>query len=543
MKKNKKSLLVIILLTILIFIGVIGISFIYYKKTTKKIKESYSEVVSTKTKANLYDSKKRNIGTIEKDYKLELENIKNISFKDRYFKIKDTNYYVYYKDVKKDKDFINNNIGEYLLFNKNIISNRNVELLENGKTVITLNKINMPILSLDKDNYYVLFLNKVYTIKKSKFIKEKDVENTKDKETDHVSVLFYENISNDCSEQNCVTTKTFRDQLNKLKENSYSTINTDTYKKYLEGNIRLKDKTIYIIVNDLNDEIKKISDETKLKINKLEESDNFKFNSTNKTSNKDNDKNAINRYAIKSYTTIDNLLKMANGEEVYESAPNIYSGQGIPVLNYHFFYEGDEWCNEAICLEVSKFREHLEYLKNNGFKTLTMEEFTKWMYGEIDLPEKSVLITVDDGAKGTGKHNGNKLIPLLEEYKMHATLFLITGWWDRENYRSDYLDVQSHTNNMHQYGPCGRGELNCATYDEAVADLKQSLTIADNNNSFCFPFYMTSDTSLRAVKDVGFKIAFVGGNVDAKRTNNKWLIPRYPIQSDITLNQFINIVN
>ena len=241
---------------------------------------------------------------------------------------------------------------------------------------------------------------------------------------------------------------------------------------------------------------------------------------------------------------MDNLLKMANGEDVYEEAPNIYDGQGIAVLNYHFFYDPNEdSCDESICLVVSKFREHLEYLKNNGYKTLTMEEFTRWMYGEIYLPEKSVLITIDDGAKGTGKHNGNKLIPLLEEYKMHATLFLITGWWDRENYRSDYLDVQSHTNNMHQYGPCGRGELNCATYDEAMADLKQSLTIVDNRNSFCFPFYMSSDTSIRAVKDAGFRIAFGGGNVKAKRTNNKWLIPRYPIQSSITLNQFINIVN
>ena len=38
---------------------------------------------------------------------------------------------------------------------------------------------------------------------------------------------------------------------------------------------------------------------------------------------------------------------------------------------------------------------------------------------QISIPEKSVLITIDDGAKGTGKHNGHKLIPLLEEYKMY----------------------------------------------------------------------------------------------------------------------------
>ena len=31
-------------------------------------------------------------------------------------------------------------------------------------------------------------------------------------------------------------------------------------------------------------------------------------------------------------------------------------------------------------------------------------------YGEIELPARSVLITIDDGALGTGTHNGNKLI-------------------------------------------------------------------------------------------------------------------------------------
>ncbi|MBR5369909.1 MAG: polysaccharide deacetylase family protein [Bacilli bacterium] len=235
---------------------------------------------------------------------------------------------------------------------------------------------------------------------------------------------------------------------------------------------------------------------------------------------------------------------MANGEELKQSTDDEVNRQSVPVLNYHFFYVKEkETCNESICLETSKFREQLQYLKDNNFKTLTMEEFRKWMYGEIEIPSKSILLTVDDGALGTGKHNGNYLNPILEEYKLNATLFLITGWWDIENYRGDYLDIQSHTNDMHQYGTCGRGQINCNGYEAAKQDLAISLAVVQNNDSFCFPFYMTSSESLRAVKDVGFKLAFVGGNVDAKRTNNKWLVPRYPIQSDITLNQFINKVN
>ena len=172
-----------------------------------------------------------------------------------------------------------------------------------------------------------------------------------------------------------------------------------------------------------------------------------------------------------------------------------------------------------------------------------MDEFTKWMYGEIELPEKSVLITVDDGAMGTGKHNGNKLIPILEEYNMNATLFLISGWWDVNNYRSKNLDVQSHTYDMHQYGDCGRGQVVCASKEQLMEDLKKSLSIVDNNNSFCFPFYSYSASSLETVKEAGFKLAFVGGSRKAKRSDNKYLVPRYPIHKSHSMEQFINMVS
>ena len=236
---------------------------------------------------------------------------------------------------------------------------------------------------------------------------------------------------------------------------------------------------------------------------------------------------------------------MSNGEDVVEVIRSSSNEQRIAVLNYHFFYDPTlgESCDESICLEVSKFRQQLDYLKNNGYKTLKMSEFKKWMYGEMELPEKSVLITVDDGAKGTGRHNGNKLIPILEEYNMNATLFLISGWWDVENYRSKNLDIQSHTYDMHLYGTCGRGQLVCATKEQALADLQKSLKIVDNDDSFCYPFYSYSNVAIEAVKEAGFKLGFVGGSVKARRSNNKYLIPRYPIYNTTTLNQFINMVS
>jgi len=548
-KKPKKKVLIICIATFLIIL-LISVAFYFLKKQEeslkKDIKKHYNKYVITTKKTSLYDKSNKKVGTINKDFELELA--KNTNSK--YYKIKDTPYYIYYEDTKILKTISKSEkTDEYIVFNKNIKTDKKVALYSDNKKIVELDEgINTPILYISDNNYNIYYLNKIFQVKKSKNIKEIKKNNTQEIETNHISIVHYENINENCNDYNCINLASAKEQLTKLKENGYYSITLAEYKAFLEGKIRLKEKAILFTTTTQNDYINNLNNELDINIELINDSTGLKFNSTNKPSTKDSNLEAIDRYQIKSYSSLENILKMANGEEVIEKEPvkiTSTGGQGIPVLNYHFFYDPNlgETCDEGICLTVQKFREHLDYLKNNGFRTLTMNEFTKWMYGEIDLPEKSVLITIDDGAMGTGKHNGNKLIPLLEEYKMHATLFLITGWWDISNYISPYLDIQSHTNDMHQYGTCGKGQINCYSYDEVMADLQQSINVIGNKDSFCFPFYSYSERSLQAIKDMGFRIAFVGGNRKATRNNNKYLIPRYPIQSSITLDRFKNIVN
>ena len=219
---------------------------------------------------------------------------------------------------------------------------------------------------------------------------------------------------------------------------------------------------------------------------------------------------------------------------------------GVAVLNYHFFYSGED-IGDGNCMNIDKFESHLKYLKDNNYKALTMEEFRAWMYGEIEIPEKSVLITIDDGALGTGKHNGNLLIPALEKYQMHATLFLITGWWAKSNYESEYLTIESHTNDMHTEKYCEgvtRGaKMLCLSKDEVIADLKQSIAITGSTTAFCYPFYAYNEQAIANLKEVGFKLAFAGGGYKATRNSNKYAIPRFQITKNITLDQFINIIS
>ena len=546
-KVKKKSLMIILLILLVIAGGSVGGYFLYGNILTNNIKNNYSKYVKTIKKTNIYDKNNNVVGTISKDITIPLTSIKDISKNNKYLTIKDSDYKVYYKDIKKTNETANEETKNYLTYNKNISTKEKVELMKDKKVIITLNKgINIPIEYISNDEYYINFLNEIYSIKKSDSIKETDAENNTDKEAEYVSVINYNTIEESCTVYECTAIANVKEQLNKLKEANYNFITKEEYSAFVNNGMRLKQNAILITTNNLNDNAKNISKELNIPIEVINENDNLKFVSTNKKTKKNDNVEALNRYEVKNYSTTTNVLRMALGEEVYEADPSYdRSKQKIAVLNYHFFYDPTigESCNEVICLTKQKFEEHLIYYRDNGFKTLTIDEFVRWYNGEIDLPPKSVLLTVDDGAMGTGKHNGNHLITLLEKYDMKATLFLITGWWDVSNYLSPNLDIQSHTFDMHNKGPCGQGQLVCADYATAKADLEKSLGVIGRKESFCYPFYQYDNEAINAVRDLGFQVAFGGGNVKATRSSNRYVIPRYPIQSNHGVDYISRISN
>ena len=85
--------------------------------------------------------------------------------------------------------------------------------------------------------------------------------------------------------------------------------------------------------------------------------------------------------------------------------------------------------------------------------------------------------------------------------------------------------------------------LNTPQYEDLVKDLKESINVVKDTSSFCFPFYDYTSSSIKAVQEVGFKVAFIGGERKATRNDNKYKIPRYPIHDYDTLSSFKSMVN
>jgi biofilm PGA synthesis lipoprotein PgaB len=137
-------------------------------------------------------------------------------------------------------------------------------------------------------------------------------------------------------------------------------------------------------------------------------------------------------------------------------------GNGVIVLCYHDLSRQD---TDPYAVTPRAFANQMAALKEAGFETISLEEFTAYQRGEdVDLPERPLLITFDDGTKS----NWIFADPILREAGFEATDFLITA--DVSHHQPYYLlweEVEamadsgrwsfgSHTDDGHGFVPIDR---------------------------------------------------------------------------------------
>lgn len=117
---NKNKYIFIIMLIALIMLIVSGVVlYVNYcdEKLLTNIKKHYGNQVIMVNDAKLYDHNEKVIGKVSKGFTFILDNKKINKSSEQYFKVKNTNYYIYYNDVKKVDKKIEDNFS-----NKNLLN-------------------------------------------------------------------------------------------------------------------------------------------------------------------------------------------------------------------------------------------------------------------------------------------------------------------------------------------------------------------------------------------------------------------------------------
>ena len=220
--------------------------------------------------------------------------------------------------------------------------------------------------------------------------------------------------------------------------------------------------------------------------------------------------------------------KLQSGKTLSES--------GLPVLMYHFFYDkSKETDKDGNWIEISNFEEQMKYLAENDFYFPTWEQVENYIDGKQELPEKSVVITVDDGDPSFFE----LAVPIIQKYKIPTTSFVITYWYgNRANDKQDYVSYQSHSYDMHKAGSNGKGVMLSWDYDKIKDDILLSRDVLGGANIFCYPFGQYNDLDIKVLKENGYRLAFTTKGGKVKKGSSKYELPRVRISGNTGIEEF-----
>ena len=245
---------------------------------------------------------------------------------------------------------------------------------------------------------------------------------------------------------------------------------------------------------------------------------------------------------------------------------NSIKTEGIIVLAYHHFLPREKkekyYKDNYYVMPTEQFEEQMKYLHDNGYVSIKPEVLECYLNNTCDIPEKSFLITIDDG----NISSYYEVLPILEKNNYSAINFVISGRI-KENVptleESDlntfyYLDeyllddivnnhqlmvIGSHSNNLHDQDKDGKKYYELKNYEELLDDSKKSKELLFDTKYLAYPYGSTNDIYKKAVKDAGFSMAFsFNNNKKVTRNSDLYELPRFNIRADMSLKDFSLII-
>lgn len=224
----------------------------------------------------------------------------------------------------------------------------------------------------------------------------------------------------------------------------------------------------------------------------------------------------------------------------------------IPILCYHNFNPVKPG---SMNLTPERFEEQLKWLKNNGYTIIPLKEAVAYLKGMRDtLPEKSVVITADDGWQSVYTY----MLPLVKKYNTPVTLFIYPQTisqgknamtWEelKELQKTGLFDIQGHTN-WHPNFKQEKRKLSPAEYDKFVkVQLVNSKKILEEKlghsiTLLAWPFGIYDNYLEQQAANAGYTMAF---SIDARTANRNYrpmAQPRFMIIQSQSMKNFAAIV-
>lgn len=254
------------------------------------------------------------------------------------------------------------------------------------------------------------------------------------------------------------------------------------------------------------------------------------------------DTNNSDNISSDSFKNSDSEEKLNTDKDRFQNIELTTKDIGVPVLYYHSV---DQNADNEVTITPEMLEKQLKYINDNKFTTITIRELYDYLKNNKPIPEKSIVITFDDGYM----NNYTEAFPILKALNMKATIFCVGNSLDGSYYlsheaikeMSDYgIDIESHTvNHVH---------LDTLSYDEQLLEMKKSKEILENItgkevSSIAYPFGDYNTDTVKAAKQAGYSLGFTTNLGLSDRSDDIFELDRIYISSNYDMNTFKDLIN
>lgn len=231
--------------------------------------------------------------------------------------------------------------------------------------------------------------------------------------------------------------------------------------------------------------------------------------------------------------------------------------QKVPVLLYHHILKEEEntkFVGNDSVISYKQFYDQMKYINDNGYTTITSKQLFDYIHNEIPIPEKSVVITFDDGYLS----NEHYAYHIMKEFNQRGDIFLLTSQiqehplefnpeflpmldWGRIEEMHDVFTFYSHTHNLHKFIN-KKPALKVLSAEEIVADLTKSLSYNNIEKlAFAYPYGAYNNTCIETLKENDIKMAYTVKKGYVTRNSDPYKLRRFVISPTTTMDQFKGI--
>lgn len=107
----------------------------------------------------------------------------------------------------------------------------------------------------------------------------------------------------------------------------------------------------------------------------------------------------------------------------------------LTIIGYHEITDRKDALIPSYAVTSQQFSEHLDWLKNNGYHFINVDQLIKAHEGKYSLPSKPVLLTVDDGYQSFYQN----AYPIIRAKKVPVILAVVGSWLEpKESQKVDF---------------------------------------------------------------------------------------------------------